>query len=774
MKVGFVAAALACGLASAGPSLASEASKPSVTPHQTVVSDKAIKARVEALLAQMTPEEKAGQLFIAFHLSPPPKLEPFVEKGIAEGRIGNVLFVSDPAHANALQRVALEQSRLKIPLMFGFDVIHGLRTIFPVPIGLAASWDPKMVEDVQASAAGEARAVGIQWSFAPNVDIARDPRWGRMVEGAGEDPYLGSVMAAAQVRGFQGPAMGTPNRIIAGVKHFAAYGAALGGRDYDEVNVSDSELWNVYLPPFKAAIDAGAYNVMSAYMPLNGVPATANSWLLTDVLRDTWRFKGFVVSDAGAVGNLVTHGLATDRADAAVRALNAGVTMEMDNNINVFSELPKALAQGAISQVQLDDAVRKVLETKVRLGLFENPYADVRKAAEAIADPERRRLARVAAERSAVLLRNEGAVLPLDHKTLRSVAVIGPLADSARDTEGPWVFKPQADGVTILAGLREKLGPTVRIDHVVGVGMPRRLNGSFIDPEPKAVTPPIDDTAGIAQAVAAARNADVAILVLGEKREMIGENASRASLDLPGKQQDLLEAVVATGKPVVLVLMSGRPLDLKSANPAAILEAWYPGSEGGRAVANLLMGDTVPGGKLPFSWPRNVGQVPLVYSRLSSHAPYQASLRYWDQRGAPVWPFGFGLSYTRFDYEAPSVERTTIAKGERVGVSVTVRNVGTRVGDETVQLYVHQRSGAARPVRELKGFRRVTLQPGETKVVRFELGPDELSYWSSEARAFVQDASAFDVWLGGDSTASARSRFAVVDAAQDGGKPVAP
>lgn len=760
MKAGLlVVSALASSLALTSGAASAAPRKPAASESAAAPSEAQIRARVDALLAQMTPQEKAGQLFIAFHLSGPPKIEPWVEKGVADGRIGNVLFVSDPAHANALQRVALEQSRLKIPLLFGFDVIHGLKTIFPVPIGLAASWDPSLVESVQASAAAEARAAGIQWTFAPNVDVARDPRWGRMVEGAGEDPYLGSIMAAAQVRGFQGT-IGAPDRVVAGLKHFAGYGAALGGRDYDEVDLSDSELWNVYLPPFKAGLDAGAQTVMSAYMALNGVPATGNRWLLTEVLRDTWKFNGFVVSDAGAVSNLVTHGLASSPGDAAARALKAGVTMEMDNKQTAYGELPKALEQGAISQAELDEAVRRVLDTKIRLGLFEQPYVDVDRASRVFADPRRHALARVAAERSSVLLRNEGDLLPLDRKRLKSVAVIGPLADSSRDVEGPWVFKPKPDGVTILAGLREKLGPGVKVDYVEAVRIPRRLNVSFIDPEPKG-PPPIDETAGIAQAVEAARSADVAVVVVGEKREMIGENASRASLDLPGRQQELLDAVVATGKPVIVVLMNGRPLDLKDTRAAAILDVWYPGSEGGRAVANLLLGDATPGGKLPFTWPRNVGQVPLIYSRLTSHAPYQVTKRYWDQPGTPAWPFGYGLSYSKFEYAGLELDRAAIAPGESVRVSVTVRNAGSRAADETAQLYVHQRSGAARPARELKGFERITLKAGESKVVHFTLGPAELRYWSSASKGWVQDTSEFDVWVGGDSTASLRARFKV-------------
>ena len=518
-------------------------------PQRQALSDAAIRAKAEALIARMTPEEKAGQLTILFAI--PMGIKP--EDEVAAGRAGALLFVTDPKEINRLQRVAAEKSRLGIPLLFGFDVIHGLTTILPVPIANAASWDPDGVARAQAVAAREARAVGIHWAFAPMVDIARDPRWGRMVEGAGEDPYLGSAMAAAQVRGFQGPAVGTPGHIIAGPKHFAGYGAALGGRDYDEVDLSDSELRNVYLPPFKAAVDAGAGNVMSAYMGLNGVPAAGNRWLLTDVLRGTWGFKGFVVSDNEAAKSLMKHGLAADPADAAARALDAGLDMEMALLAPGIVNLPKALVTGRITTEQLDTAVRRVLEAKVRMGLFENPYVDEAKAA------------RVRAARSAVLLRNEGGLRPLDRKKVGSLAVIGPLADSAADALGPWVFpqnKPHSG--TILQGIRDKAGAGVRVEYAMGVGMPDRLNpslaaqflGSKKRPEPEG-----GNDAGIRAAVEAARRSDVAVLVLGEAEDMIGEAASRSTLALPGRQRELLDAVVATGKPVVVLLMNGRPLE---------------------------------------------------------------------------------------------------------------------------------------------------------------------------------------------------------------------
>lgn len=733
-------------------------------------SEANIRARADALLARMTPAEKAGQVSQYFYLSGAPALAQMVDKTVAEAGAGSVLLITDPAQINRVQKLAVEKTRLKIPLLFGFDVIHGFRTIFPVPLGMAASWDPAMVEQAQATAAAEARAAGVHWTFAPNVDIARDPRWGRIVEGAGEDPYLGSAMAAAQVRGFQGPYLGSPDHLISGPKHFAGYGAALGGRDYDEVNLSDAELWNVYLPPFKAAIDAGAGNIMSAYMGLNGVPASGNAWLLGKVLREDWGFTGFVVSDAGAVHSLTTHGFSAGVPDAAVRALKAGIDMEMAQVPLPadFAGLPDALKAGKISAAELDDAVRRVLIAKLRMGLFEHPYADPKKAAAAFADPAHLQLARLAAERSAVLLRNDKALLPLDGSKLKSLAVIGPLADSERDTLGPWVAPDvKASAVTVLAGLRARLGKSVRIDYSEGVRVPPRLHPSplsFFDRD--AGRPPLDEAAEIARAVTLARNADVAILVLGEGQDMSGEAASRSSLDLPGRQQELLDAVIATGKPVVLLLMSARPLDLKGSKPAAILDLWYPGSAGGDAAARLLLGDANPAGRLPFTWLRNAAQAPLIYAHLNSHAPDDAGKRYWNEPNTPLYPFGHGLSYTRFEYSNLQSERAAWKPGESVVLTVDLKNAGSVAGDEVAQLYVHQRSGAsARPVRELKGFQRVSLAPGETRKLRFTLTPQDLRYWSAASRGWVNDQSRFDVWVGGSSEAGLASQFEIANAA---------
>lgn len=741
-----------------------------------------IQTRIEELIAQMTPAEKAGQLTQYFYFRLPAGIEAdpalgfeadtqpnMVESALREGATGSLLFVTDPAEINRLQRLAIEGNRLGIPAIFGFDVIHGLRTILPVPIAMAASWDPDTIERGQSVAAREARAVGIHWTFAPMVDIARDPRWGRIIEGAGEDPFLGAAVAVAQVRGFQGRAVGDADRVIAGPKHLAGYGGALGGRDYDEVNLSDSELWNVYFPPFRAAVEAGAGNVMTAYMDLNGIPAAASRWLFTEVLRDTWGFKGFVVSDANVVRNLVTHGFATDLTDAAARAVNAGVDMEMAISDAGYAHLPKALESGAASAEAVDASVRRVLEAKMLMGLFEEPYVDEDHARDVLADPAHREVARIAAERSAVLLRNEGSLLPLDAGSLESVAVIGPLADSKRDTIGPWVFDFDLDEtVTVLDGIRAKVGDALRVDHARGIPVVQRVfpsmfdmfgGNSPVDPEG------FDEDAEFQQAVELARNADVAVVVVGEWQNMIGEAASRSSLELPGRQLELLQAVVQTGTPVVLLVMNGRPLDLRwpADNVPAILDIWYPGTQGGAAVANLLFGDVSPGGKLPFSWPRTVGQVPIVYSHTTSHEPENQRRRYWDEESTPLFPFGYGLSYGSFEYANLAVDKAAIGAEDTLTVSVDVTNTADREADEVAQLYLHQRYGSAsRPVRELKGFQRVTLAAGETRTLEFSLGANERRYWNAAVRDWVSDPSTFDLWVGADSTAQLTTTFEVV------------
>ena len=748
------------------PVLARSTSKPSQ-----------IDRRVDALLSQMTLDEKIGQLHQLFYLTQFMKPEA-LEPDIRAGKIGSLLFLTDPALINHFQKIAVENSRLKIPLLFGFDVIHGFHTIFPVPLAMASSWDPALVEQAQSVAAREARAVGVHWTFAPMVDIARDPRWGRIVEGAGEDPFLGSRMAAAHVRGFQGTDPSSPDHVLACMKHFAGYGAGNGGRDYDSAYIADAELYNVYLPPFKAAVDAGVGSAMSAYMDLNDVPATANTFLLRDVLRKQWGFKGFVVSDAESVGNLVTHGFAEDKSDAAYRAFIAGVDLEMSFPGNpiastYISSLSKLIADGRVTKAQLDDAVRRILEAKFKLGLFENPYVDESRVATIHNNPEHRRLARVAAQRSAVLLRNEGNVLPLvkNDPRVSSVAVIGPLADSKRDIRGSWSFVDDIkSAVTVLEGIRAKVGSSVKVEYAPGVDIGRVYQSPFViiqGPRPARWTE-TQKQAEFEKAVSLARSSDVIVMVLGEHEEMSGEAASQSSIELPGQQLELLKTISALGKPLVLVLINGRPLDISwaASNVSAILEAWHPGSEGGNAVADILYGDATPGGKLPVTWPRSTAQIPIYYAHNLTQEPETKknfTSRYWDIPSSPLYPFGYGLSYTTFSFSNLRVSKPEIKVGEGTEVLVDVENTGRRSGEEVAQLYIHQRYGSAsRPVRELKGFERIALAPGQKRTVRFNLGKPELTYWSGAVKDWVQEPAVFDLWVGADATASLATTLRVL------------
>jgi len=715
----------------------------------------------------MTLSDKLGQLTQvgAADFVPGPKADEVIRRGGA----GSVLWLNETREINRLQRIAVEESPAGIPLLFALDVIHGYRTIFPVPLAMASSWDPDVAERAQAVAAREARAAGLHWTFGPMVDIARDARWGRIVEGAGEDPYLGSAMAAAHVRGFQGTELGAPDRVVACAKHFAGYGASEGGRDYDPVYLPEGLLRNVYFPPFEAAAKAGVGTFMSAYMDLNDVPASGNRFLLRDVLRGEWGFGGFVVSDAFAVGSLVTQGFARDGRDAAYRALCAG--MDVDMASNTFGEhLAGLVEDGLLTVAQIDAAVRPILAVKVRMGLFEQPYVDEALLAQVVALPEHRMEARLAAQRSMVLLRNEGGLLPLA-KGLRHVAVLGPVANSMEATEGSWmVFGHMAAAVTVLEGIRAKL-PDAQVEFAPGPRIWRDIRYWMDNLGLEAKLPPQtreEAESALQAAVDTARRAEAVVMVLGETADMSGEAASRASLDLPGRQEELLKAVVALGKPVVLVLVNGRPLSINWAaeNVPAILEAWEPGTEGGHAVADILFGDVNPGGKLPVTFPRTGSHTPLYYARNLTHSP-EGSLtynpRYWDGLPVPLYPFGFGLSYTTFAFSSLRAATPKVKVGGSTEVLVDVTNTGAVEGDEVVQLYIHQRSGSdSRPKRELKGFRRVTLKPGETQTVSFTLGPAELAYWSTNAGRWVQEAAEFDLWAGADSTAALHAEFEVV------------
>jgi beta-glucosidase len=692
-----------------------------------------IEQRINALLARMTLEEKLGQLQ-QLDGEANGNYRPEHLELVRRGLLGSTLNVRGAARTNELQRVALDQSRLKIPVLFGFDVIHGYRTIFPVPLGEASSWDPAVAERSASIAAAEARAAGVHWTFAPMLDIARDARWGRIVEGAGEDPYLGSAFARARVRGFQGRDYSAPNKVLACAKHWVAYGAAEGGRDYNTTDMSEGTLRQIYFPPFKAAADEGVGTFMSAFNDINGVPASANPFTLTKVLRGEWKFDGFVVGDYTAVQELMQHGLAADEADAAQLALNAGVDMEMVSRL-YNKHGAELLRSGRLSQATIDEAVRRILRIKFRLGLFDHPYADEAREGSVIMSASNVAAARETAARSMVLLKNERETLPLS-KNVKSIALIGPLADDQLDMLGSWNGDGQAaDAVTLLAGLKAKV-PAAKIVYAKGCD----IAGDSID--------------GFAEAVRAARAADVVIAAVGEPAEMSGEASSRASLDLPGRQLDLVKALQATGKPVVVVLMNGRPLTINwfAENSPAILETWFGGTQAGNAVADVLFGDVNPGGKLPVTFPRTVGQEPLYYNHMNTGRPPDANnkytSKYLDVSWTPLYPFGYGLSYTQFRLQNLQLSARTIRPDGRVMVNVEVENIGPRVGDEVVQLYIRDvAASVTRPVRELKGFQRATLQPGEKRRLQFTLTPELLGFYNREMR-FVVEPGEFKVMVG--------------------------
>lgn len=748
----------------------------------TLPSDESsLHERAAAIVAAMTPAEKAGQLTQYFVFGEEPEQVARVEAAIDRGEVGSLLFVTDPSEVNRLQRRVVAGNRHGLPALFGYDVVHGLRTILPVPIAMAATWDLPLVEAGQAVAAREARAVGIHWSFAPMVDVARDPRWGRIVEGAGEDPVLGAAMAAAQVRGFQGGlhpgGVLDPERVLAGPKHLAGYGAAVGGRDYEEVELSDHQLWNVYLPPFAAAIEAGAANIMCAYMDLNGVPVGGNAWLMRDVLRGALGFEGFVVSDANVVRSLVPHGFAADLPDAAARAIAVGLDMEMAIADPGYAHLPGLVARGVVDEALLDESAVRVVAAKLALRLDEEVLVDVDASRAVLADPAHREVARTAAQRSAVLLKNdvpaggERPLLPLVDDGAATLAVLGPLADDQRATLGPWCFDVDLDEtVTVLAGLRARASG--HVSYAPGVRPAQRLTPSIFDRFPgNAPEDPhgFDDEAEMVRAVELARRVAVAVVVVGEWQNQVGEQASRASLDLPGRQLELVQRVAATGTPTVLVVMSGRPLDLRWADEhvPAILEVWYPGTSGGSAVADLVIGDVSPAGRLPFTWPRSVGQVPIVHSATLSQDPENAAARYWDEESTPLYAFGHGLGYSTFSYDGLRVEPETVGLQDTVVVTVGLTNTGRVDADEVVQLYLHQRHGtASRPARELKAFERVALAAGACTRVRFTVGPAQRRYWNAVARDWVLDPSTFDVRVGGSSEATLGATFTVVGGAR--------
>ncbi|WP_326672045.1 glycoside hydrolase family 3 N-terminal domain-containing protein [Streptomyces sp. NBC_01257] len=710
--------------------------------------------KVKALLDRMTAAEKFGQLqqlTWTGDTGPGGGQTALTEAAARAGLLGSVLNIHGAEHTNALQRMAVEESRLGIPLLFGLDVIHGFWTTFPIPLAQAASFDPAVAGSDAEVSAKETRSNGVHWTFSPMMDVTHEPRWGRIAESSGEDPYLNSVLAVARIHGYQGPADGSElasaDRVAACAKHFVAYGGAEGGRDYNTVDVSEQRLRNLYLPPFKAALDAGVATVMAAFNTVSGVPAHGNAHTMDSILKQEWGFEGFVVSDYTGVEELIAHGFAEDGADAARLALNAGLDMEMVST-HLADHGEALLADGRVDESRLDDAVARILRLKFALGLFDHPYAD-ESAAVTAPTAEARAAARTAGARSMVLLRNEDAVLPLSRETA-TIAVVGPLADSD-DLHGTWAGPGglRFPSVSVLDGVREAASGTV----VVPAGP------------------------GVAEAVAAVESADVTVLVVGEPPALSGEAAVRSDIGLPAGQEELIAAVAATGKPFAVVLLNGRPLTIGGwlDSAPAVLEAWHPGIEAGHAVADVLFGAVGPGGKLPVSFPRSVGQIPVYYNRESTGRPYRAAdpgekyvSKYLDLEDGPLFPFGYGLSYTTFSTGEPAPDRDSVTveeleRGAAVEVAVEVTNTGTRTGDEVVQLYVHDVSASiAQPLRRLCGFERVTLEPGASATVTFRLGARDLGFWTNDpAGTFTVEPGRIDLYAGTSSAAGSRRTLTV-------------
>ncbi|WP_370032420.1 beta-glucosidase BglX [Qipengyuania mesophila] len=715
--------------------------------------DAKMDALIDDLMARMTLDEKIGQLTLLTSdwESTGPTMRDTYKQDIKSGRVGAIFNAYTAKYTTELQRVAVEETRLGIPLLFGYDVIHGHRTIFPISLGEAASWDMQAIEKSARVSAQEASAEGIHWTFSPMVDIARDARWGRISEGAGEDVYLGRKIAAARVHGYQGDDLRATDTVLATAKHFAAYGAAQAGRDYHTVDISERTLRDVYLPPFEAAVDAGVASFMTSFNEYDGVPASGSKYLLTDVLRDKWGFDGFVVTDYTSINEMVPHGYSKNLAQAGEQAINAGVDMDMQGAV-YMENLANSVAEGRVDTATIDRAVRRILEAKYRLGLFEDPYryADAEREKATLYKPEFLEAARDVARRSMVLLRNEGDVLPLA-AAAKKIAVIGPLGDSKPDMIGSWAAggDRQTRPVTILEGLRARAQSGTTVSYAKGASYDFSAAGS---------------TDGFAEALALAGKSDIIIAAMGEKWDMTGEAASRTSLDLPGNQEALLERLVATGKPVVLVLLSGRPnsVEWASKNVPAILHAWYPGTQGGHAVADILFGDYNPSGKLPVTFPRTVGQVPIHYDMKNTGRPIELGApgakyvsRYLNTPNDPLYRFGYGLSYTDFAYSPVTLGSTSMGPRGSITASATVTNTGKRAGEEVVQLYVQDLVGSVtRPVQQLKGFEKILLQPGESRTVTFELHPDDLAFTRADM-THGWEPGEFRLWIAPSSGAQA-------------------
>lgn len=717
------------------------------------------------LQASMTTEEKIGQMSQFF--SHGEYISEHLAESIRQGRVGSVLNEVRLHTVNELQRLAVEESRLGIPLLVGRDVIHGFNTIFPIPLGQAASWCSKTVKQCARISALEAATVGVNWTFAPMIDISRDPRWGRIAESLGEDPHLCSVLGVAMVEGFQGDALHKDGNIAACAKHFAGYGAGESGRDYSTVNIPENELRNVYLPPFKAVADAGVATFMSAFNDLNGVPASGNKWLMTDILRQEWNYPGFVVSDWESIQQLTTHGFSKDNKDAAYEAANAGIDMEMVST-TYLDHLPDLLAQGHISIQQVDTAVTKILQLKWQLGLFDSPYTDASMLPVPL-NPEHLQIAKDAAIKSGVLLKNENNILPLSAESLHSIAIIGPLADDPYEQLGTWIFDGDSQySQTCLQAIKQLLLGQVSIKHVKAMQTSRSYN-----------------QADFKQAVDSASAADVAVLILGEESILSGEAHCRAEIGLPGCQEQLIDAIAQTGTPIVLVIMAGRPLTIEDILPKvdAVLFAWHPGTMGGPAIADLLFGKAYPSGKLPVTFPRKVGQVPIYYAQKHSGKPAteatyvhmddipvrspQTSLgmaaTHLDTHFSPLFPFGFGLSYTQFHYQNLEISSKTLHLGETLTIKVLLTNTGKIEGEEVVQLYIRDLVGSVtRPVKELKDFKRVKLAAGESGYITFDLCTDKLAFYDRNMQLNIE-AGQFHLWVGGCSQTGLRDEFEIID-----------
>lgn len=723
-------------------------------------ADPELESRIDKLLSQMTLEEKMGQMN---QISSYGNIE-VMSTMIKRGEIGSILNEVDPVRVNALQRVAMEESRLGIPLLIARDVIHGFKTVFPIPLGQAASFDTQVAYNGARVAATEASAVGIRWTFAPMIDIARDPRWGRMAEGCGEDPYLTSVMGAAMVRGFQADSLADPTAIAACAKHFVGYGAAEGGRDYNSTFISERQLRNVYLPPFKAAAEAGSATFMTSFNDNDGVPSTANKFVLKDILRGEWNYDGMVVTDWASAAEMITHGYASDSADAAQKSINAGVDMEMVS-YTFYTNIPDLLKSGAIKMADIDNAVRNVLRLKFRLGLFDNPYVDEKRIATDLYAPEHLAAAKEAAVKSAILLKNDASTLPLGADVKR-VAIVGPLADAPHDQLGTWTFDGEkTHTVTPLEAIRQLVGDKVDIIYEPGLRYSRD-----------------NDASGIARAAAAARRADVVLAFVGEEAILSGEAHSLADLNLKGAQSQLISQLAATGKPVVTIVMAGRPLTIgrEVEQSAAVLYNFHPGTMGGPAIADLLWGNAVPSGKTPVTFPRMTGQVPIYYCHNNSGRPAtrnevliddipleagQTSLGctsfYLDAGFDPLFPFGFGLSYTEFAYGKPVLSASEFTAADTITVQCDITNTGSIAATEVAQLYVQDVVGSVtRPVKELKRFERITIEPEQTATVRFSLPVSDLAFWNSQMKYGVEPGN-FRLWVATNSQSGEAVGFRV-------------